>query len=88
MHDQVRRRQQQRARSKRCRARQRQDVSVRQVETSLRLLVCLLQAGMITDVEALADDRSANGPISRALARLHEQWASDFEAKTGLISTA
>jgi hypothetical protein len=88
MHDQVtRKRQQQKARRKRWRQRQREDKSVRQVETSMRLLVCLLEAGMISEAEALADDRSADGPISRALARLHEQWASDFEAKTGRITT-
>jgi hypothetical protein len=88
MDDQVtRKRLQQRARSKLRRRRQREDKSVRQVETTLRLLVCLTAAGMITEAECLADDRSASSPISRALARLHQQWASDFEAKNGLIST-
>jgi hypothetical protein len=57
------------------------------VTVSDRVLSCLLLAGLVTDAEALANNRSADSPISRALARLHEQWASDFEATTERIST-
>jgi hypothetical protein len=58
------------------------------VEVSDRVLTFLLEAGLITDAEALADDRSADGVLARRIAELAEDAVSAWEAREGRISTA
>lgn len=83
----VRKRQQQRVRRKRWRRRHRKGVRIVDVAISDRVLSFLLESGRISDAEALTDDRSADGVLARRIAELAEQAVSDWEAKTGRIST-
>jgi hypothetical protein len=86
--DQVtRKRAQQKARRKRWRRRQRKGVRIVDVPISDRVLTFLLETGRISDAECAADDRSADGAIARTIARLAEQLTTDWEQRTGRIST-
>jgi hypothetical protein len=85
--DLARKRLQQRVRTKRCRRRQRKGLRIVNVPISDRVVSFLLEAGLITDAEALADDRGADGVIARRIAQLAEDAVSAWEAREGRIST-
>jgi hypothetical protein len=88
MDDRVtRKRLQQRARTRRFRRRQRQGQILVQVTVSERFLSYLVEIGALTEAEAMAADRSANGPIARKLAALAEDAVSKWEQAEGRISS-
>jgi hypothetical protein len=57
------------------------------VPISLRFLSYLAETGQLSDAELAADDRSADGAIARTIARLAEQAVTEWEMKTGRITT-
>jgi hypothetical protein len=74
-------------RDNRYRRRQRKETIIVDVSVSLRVLVCLLETGLVSEAELAAGDRSADGPIARGLARLHEAAVTTWEVREGRITT-
>jgi hypothetical protein len=85
--DLARKRQLHKARRKRWRRRQRKRTFIVDVEISDRVLTFLLEICRFSEAECAADDRSASGPIARAIAQMAEQETSRWEAETGRIWT-
>jgi hypothetical protein len=75
-------------RRRRYRARLHMELMVVDVPVSLRFLSYLAETGQLSEAELAADNRSADGALARAIARLADAAVTAWEESTeGRIST-